>query len=49
MKPKILLTGKNGQLGNDLQYTLPQLGDIVATDREQLDLARPDEIRRVIR
>jgi dTDP-4-dehydrorhamnose reductase len=49
MKTKILLTGKNGQLGDDLQHMLPRLGDVVATDREHLDLARPDEIRRVIR
>jgi dTDP-4-dehydrorhamnose reductase len=49
MKPKILLTGKNGQLGADLQHVLPQLGDVVATDRQELDLARPDEIHRVIR
>jgi nucleoside-diphosphate-sugar epimerase len=49
MKAKILLTGKNGQLGDDLQHMLPRLGDVVATDREHLDLARPDEIRRVIR
>jgi len=49
MKTKILLTGKNGQLGDDLQHMLPRLGDVVATDREHLDLGRPDEIRRVIR
>jgi len=49
MKPKILLTGKNGQLGADLQHVLPQLGDVVATDRQELDLARSGEIRRVIR
>jgi dTDP-4-dehydrorhamnose reductase len=49
MKPKILLTGKNGQLGADLQHVLPQLGDVVATDRQDFDLARPDEIRRIIR
>lgn len=49
MKPKILLTGKNGQLGDDLQHLLPRLGDVVATDRRQLDLSRPDEIRKLIR
>ena len=49
MKPKILLIGKNGQLGADLQQVLPQLGDIFATDRQELDLTRPDQIRRVIR
>jgi dTDP-4-dehydrorhamnose reductase len=49
MKPKILLTGKNGQLGDDLQHILPRLGDVVATDREQLDLSRAGEIRKLIR
>jgi dTDP-4-dehydrorhamnose reductase len=49
MKPKILLTGKNGQLGDELQHMLPRLGDVVATDRRQLDLSRPDEIRKLIR
>ena len=49
MTPKILLTGKNGQVGHDLQRLLPRLGEVVALDRQQLDLARPDEIHRVIR
>src|SRR5580704_13849137 len=49
MTPKILLTGKNGQVGHDLQGLLPRLGEVVALDRQQLDLSRPDEIRRVIR
>jgi dTDP-4-dehydrorhamnose reductase len=49
MKPKILLTGKTGQLGDDLQHMLPRIGDVVATDREHLDLGRPDKIRKVIR
>jgi dTDP-4-dehydrorhamnose reductase len=49
MKPKILLTGKNGQLGDDLHQILPRLSDVVATDRQQLDLARPGEIRKLIR
>jgi|HubBroStandDraft_1064217.scaffolds.fasta_scaffold07755_3 dTDP-4-dehydrorhamnose reductase len=49
MKPKILLTGKSGQLGDDLQHILPGLGDLVATDRRQLDLSRPNEIRKLIR
>jgi dTDP-4-dehydrorhamnose reductase len=49
MKPKILLAGKNGQLGDDLLHILPRLGDVVATDRRQLDLSRPDEIRKLIR
>lgn len=49
MTPKILLTGKNGQVGTDLQGLLPRLGELVALDRQQLDLSLPDEIRRVIR
>ena len=49
MTPRILLTGKNGQVGRDLLAFLPRLGDAVALDRQQLDLSRPDEIRRVIR
>jgi dTDP-4-dehydrorhamnose reductase len=49
MKPKILLTGKNGQLGDDLQHTLPRLGEVVATGREHLDLSRPANIRNLFR
>jgi dTDP-4-dehydrorhamnose reductase len=49
MRLKILLTGKNGQLGDDLLHRLPRLGEVIATDREQLNLSRPDEIRKLIR
>jgi dTDP-4-dehydrorhamnose reductase len=49
MKPKILLTGKNGQLGYDLEQILPGLGEVIATDREQCDLSRPADIRKLIR
>lgn len=46
---KILLTGKNGQVGWELQRTLAPLGEVVAVDRQVLDLNRPDSIRSVIR
>lgn len=46
---KILVTGKNGQVGWELQRTLASLGDVVAVTREQMDLADPDSIRRIIR
>src|SRR5271163_2736533 len=49
MSHKILLTGKNGQLGDDLRHVLSRLGDVVATDRQHFDLSRPDEIRKKIR
>ncbi len=46
MKPAILLTGKNGQVGRELERLLPQIGEVTALDRQQLDLSKPDEIRR---
>ena len=49
MSVKILLTGKNGQVGAELARLLPTIGDVVAVDRRQLDLAHPDEIRRIVR
>ncbi|MBK4733384.1 dTDP-4-dehydrorhamnose reductase [Noviherbaspirillum pedocola] len=46
---KILLTGKNGQVGYELERSLQHLGTIVSLDRAQMDLANRDEIRSVIR
>jgi dTDP-4-dehydrorhamnose reductase len=46
---RILLTGKNGQVGSALVATLPALGQVLALDRTQLDLARPDSIRAAMR
>jgi len=45
----ILLTGKNGQVGHELVTALAPLGRVVATGREQLDLARPDSIVSCVR
>ncbi len=47
--PKILITGKLGQVGFELQRSLSILGDIVAVDREECDLADPDAIRALVR
>ncbi len=41
---KILLTGKNGQLGWELERALAPLGELAAYDRTNLDLAKPDQI-----
>jgi dTDP-4-dehydrorhamnose reductase len=49
MKRVILLTGKNGQVGWELMRFLPQLGEVVALDRDQLDLSIPSDICRTIR
>jgi len=46
---RILLTGKNGQVGWELQRTLATLGEVIAMDRHSMDLANPDSIRRTIR
>jgi len=45
----ILVTGKSGQVGWELQSTLAPLGAVTAVDLEHMDLAQPDSIRRVIR
>lgn len=47
--PCILLTGKNGQVGWELQRTLAPLGEVVALDRQQLDLSNPAQIRERVR
>jgi dTDP-4-dehydrorhamnose reductase len=49
MKPAILLIGTNGQVGRELNRTLPSIGDVTPLDRQRLDLTRPEEIRRAIR
>jgi dTDP-4-dehydrorhamnose reductase len=46
---KILLTGCTGQLGHELKRSLACLGEIVTRDHAQLDLAKPDALRDVVR
>jgi dTDP-4-dehydrorhamnose reductase len=46
---KILLTGCAGQLGRELKRSLASLGELVACDRRQLDLADPDALRAAVR
>jgi dTDP-4-dehydrorhamnose reductase len=46
---RILLTGKNGQVGWELQRSLLPLGEVVALDRGGMDLSSPDSIRTAIR
>lgn len=45
---KILLTGKNGQVGFELQRALAPLGEVVAVDHQECDLADADAIRRLV-
>jgi dTDP-4-dehydrorhamnose reductase len=46
---RILLTGKNGQVGWELQRSLASLGELTACDRSQLDLCDVSQIRARIR
>jgi len=46
---KILLLGKNGQIGWELQRTLTPLGEIIALGREELDLVDEKAIRNMVR
>lgn len=46
---RILVTGKTGQVGWELQDALAPLGSVIALDRGGMDLADPDSIRKAIR
>ena len=45
---RILLLGKNGQLGWELQRTLAPFGEMTAIDREEVDLSQPGQLREVV-
>jgi len=45
---KILLTGKNGQVGFELQRALAPLGEVTALDREACDLLDADAVRALV-
>jgi len=45
---KILLIGKNGQVGHELQRTLLPLGELVALGRDSLDLNDPSALKQVL-
>jgi len=49
MWPTILLLGKNGQVGWELQRTLAPLGQVIALDQPDLDLTKPEQIRAQVR
>jgi dTDP-4-dehydrorhamnose reductase len=46
---RLMLIGKNGQLGWELQRTLATLGEVTALDYPEIDLAEPESLREVIR
>ena len=46
---RILLTGKNGQVGSELHKILTQFGDVTALGRTEMDLTDPNQIRQTVR
>jgi dTDP-4-dehydrorhamnose reductase len=44
---RILITGINGQLGQELQQTLAEY-DVIGVGREMLDLTQPDKISQMM-
>ncbi|UDF31506.1 UNVERIFIED_ORG: dTDP-4-dehydrorhamnose reductase [Roseateles sp. XES5] len=46
---RILLTGKNGQVGFELQRALAPLGEVLAVDRSECDLESETSLRNAIR
>jgi dTDP-4-dehydrorhamnose reductase len=46
---RILLTGRNGQVGSQLEQALAALGEVIATDRGTLDIADPEAIQQLLR
>ena len=49
MKKTILVTGKTGQVGRELVRCFEPLGRVIATGRQELDIASPDSIRSGVR
>jgi dTDP-4-dehydrorhamnose reductase len=47
---KVLLFGKNGQVGSELVASLPDIGtELIALDRDQADLTKPNQVLSAIR
>jgi len=46
---KILLTGRSGQVGWELERQLAPLGQVMATDRDSLDLGQPGTVASAVR
>ncbi len=47
--PRILIVGSAGQVGRELQRSFSNAGEIIACDRESVDLAAPDQVGALVR
>ena len=45
----VLILGAAGQVGVELQRSFADFGEIVAVDRESVDIAVPDQVREMVR
>ena len=45
---KLLLIGVTGQVGQELQHTLADRGEVVAVGRDTVDLSQPESVRQVM-
>ncbi len=45
---KILLFGKNGQVGWELNRSLQPLGEVIALDRQKADFSNPESLRGIV-
>lgn len=46
---RILISGRTGQVGYELERSLQGLGEVIALDRSQMDLSNLQQVREVIR
>jgi dTDP-4-dehydrorhamnose reductase len=48
-QPRILIVGAYGQVGRELQRSFDGAGEIIARDRDTVDLGVPDQVRAMVR
>ncbi|MEI7729696.1 MAG: dTDP-4-dehydrorhamnose reductase [Verrucomicrobiota bacterium] len=48
-RPRVLIIGKNGQVGWELRRTLAPLGEVVAVDYPEIDFSQADSLRNWMR
>jgi dTDP-4-dehydrorhamnose reductase len=48
-RPRILIVGTTGQVGHELQQSFSDVGQILVSNRDSVDLAVPDQVRAMVR